>query len=244
MAVRKRFAGDPTQLAQVLAVHITSPTCIENCADRKHAQKRIVKHADLLLDLRALWPKLTFCQSTMTDALLEVLKDRVDWDLRPEEANDWATTVAGRIRAMCRRLTQAEIKSPRAPWLRRFGATPPKRDSTVTSSANDCMASNDSSTPTSTEAGENAEDAHVIMVRDSSDMLATQLDADTCEPQPPQRRQTLESGASFCTEWDDEAGSAVRYRLSLDGKHREQQTWSKDLQVHFFFFFARTMIGH
>ena len=147
MAVRKRFAGDPTQLAQVLSAHITS---VENCADRKHSQKRIIKHADLLLDLRALWPKLTFYQSNMTDALLEVLKDRVDWDLRPEEANDWATAVARRIRAMCRRLTQAEIKSPRAPWLRRFGATPSKGDSTVTSSANDCMASNDSCTPTST----------------------------------------------------------------------------------------------
>ena len=60
MAVRKRFAGDPTQLPQLLAAHITSPTCVENCADRKHAQKRIVKHADLLLDLRALWPKLSF----------------------------------------------------------------------------------------------------------------------------------------------------------------------------------------
>ena len=58
MAVRKRFAGDPIQLAQVLAT--SRVTCIENCADRKHAQKRIVKHADLLLDLRALWPKLTF----------------------------------------------------------------------------------------------------------------------------------------------------------------------------------------
>ena len=56
----KRFAGDPIQLAQVLAAHITSPTCVENCADRKHAQKRIVKHADLLLEIRALWPKLTF----------------------------------------------------------------------------------------------------------------------------------------------------------------------------------------
>ena len=238
MAVRKRFAGDPTQLPQLLAAHITSPTCVENCADRKHAQKRIVKHADLFLDLRALWPKLYFCQSTMTDALLEVLKDRVDWDLRPEEANDWATTVAGRVRAMCRRLTQAEIKSPRAPWLRRFGATPPKGDSMVTSSANDCVASNDSCTPTSTEAGENAQDAHVIVVRDSSDMLATQRDTDTCETQQPQRRQTLESGASFCEEWDDEAGSAVRYRLSLDGKHREQQTWSKDLQVHLCCFFV------
>ena len=86
----------------------------------------------------------------------------------------------------------------------------------MTSSANDCMASNDSCT---TEA---------------SDMLATQLDADTGETQRSQRRQPLESGASFCTEWDDEAGSAVRYRLSLDGKHREQRTWSKDLQVHFF----------
>ena len=72
MAVHLRFAGDPAQLPQVLAAHITSPTCVENCADRRHAQKRIVKHADLLLDLRALWPKLTFCQSTMTDALLEV----------------------------------------------------------------------------------------------------------------------------------------------------------------------------
>ena len=48
MAVRKRFAGDTTQLVQVLAAHITSPTCIENFADRKHAQKRIVKHADVL----------------------------------------------------------------------------------------------------------------------------------------------------------------------------------------------------
>ena len=166
MAVRKGFAGDPTKMAQMLAAHITSPTCIENCADRKHAQKRIGKHADLLLDLRALWPKLTFCQSTMTDALLEVLKDRVDWDLRPEEANDWATTVAGRIRAMCRRLTQAAIKSSRAPWLRRFGSTPPEGDSTVTSSANDCMASNDSCTPI--EAGENAEVAIVVRSRHSS----------------------------------------------------------------------------
>ena len=62
MAVHQRFAGDPTLLAQVLAAHVSSPTCIENCADRKHAQKRIEKHADLLLDLRALWPKLTFLQ--------------------------------------------------------------------------------------------------------------------------------------------------------------------------------------
>ena len=138
-------------------------TCIANCADRKHAQKRIVKHVDMLLDLRALWPKLTFCQSTMTDALLEVLKGHVDWDLRPVEANDWATTIAGRVRAMCRRLTQAEIKSPRAPWLRRFGLPPPKGE--VTSSANDCMASNDSCTPTSTDADENAEDVHVIVVK-------------------------------------------------------------------------------
>ena len=76
-------------------------------------------------------------------------------------------------------------------------------------------------------------------------MLATQLDADTGETQRSQRRQPLESGASFCTEWDDEAGSAVRYRLSLDGKHREQQTWSKDLQVHFLFpIHDRTLNAH
>ena len=72
----KRFAGDPTQLPQVLAAHITSPTCVENCADRKHGQKRIVKHADLLLDLRALWPKLTFCQSTMTEREKQKRQDR------------------------------------------------------------------------------------------------------------------------------------------------------------------------
>ena len=72
----KRFAGDPTQLAQVLAAHITSPTCIENCADRKHVQKRIVKHADLLLDLRALWPKLYFCQSTMTEREKQKRQDK------------------------------------------------------------------------------------------------------------------------------------------------------------------------
>ena len=76
MAVHQRFAGDPTLLVQVLAAHITSPTCIENCADRKHAQKRIVKHVDLLLDLRALWSKLTFCQSTMTELDKQKRQDR------------------------------------------------------------------------------------------------------------------------------------------------------------------------
>ena len=46
--------------------------------------------------------------------------------------------------------------------------------------------SNDSCTPTSTEADENAEDVHVIVVKDSSELLATQLDAlDTCETEPP-----------------------------------------------------------
>ena len=76
MAVRKRFTGDPTQLPQLLAAHVTSPTCVENCADRKRAQKRIVKHADLLLDLRALWPKLYFCQSTMTEREKQKRQDR------------------------------------------------------------------------------------------------------------------------------------------------------------------------
>ena len=58
---------------------------------------------------------------------------------------------------------------------------------------------------------------------------------DTCETQSPQRRQTLESGASFSTERDDDAGSNP---LSLNGEH---QTWSKDTQVTFFF--ARPLIG-
>ena len=46
IAVCKRFA--------VLAAHITSPTYVENCANRKHGQKRIVKHRSALCDLRAL----------------------------------------------------------------------------------------------------------------------------------------------------------------------------------------------
>ena len=47
MAVHQRFAGDPTQLAIPLSwrrfwrVTLRVPR-IENCADRKHAQKRIV----------------------------------------------------------------------------------------------------------------------------------------------------------------------------------------------------------
>ena len=40
MAARKRCDGDPIQLTQVVAAHITSPTCIENCVDRKHAHKK------------------------------------------------------------------------------------------------------------------------------------------------------------------------------------------------------------
>ena len=66
------------------------------------------------MDLGDLWPKLTFFQSAVTDALLDTLEDHVDWNVRPEGANDWAATVAGRIREMCRRLTQGEIKSPTA----------------------------------------------------------------------------------------------------------------------------------
>ena len=112
----------------------------------------------------------------MTDALLEVLKDRVDWDLRPEEANDWATIVvpqahtsrnqeptrtmvaASRGHAAKRRL-DGDFISKRLHGKQRFFHANVDR------------------------AGENAVDAHVIVVRDSSDMLATQLDVDTYEPQ-------------------------------------------------------------
>ena len=179
----------------------------------------------------------------MTDALLEVLKDRVDWDLRPKEANDWATTVAGRIRAMCRRLTQAEIKSPRAPWLRRFGATPPKRDFISERLHGKQRFFHAKVDRGWRERGGCARDRGERFIGHARDT------ARRGHMQTTAAATTADLGiCSFVLQGVGRRGrSAVRYRLSLDGKHREQQTWSKDLQVHLgcvFFFFARTMIEH
>ena len=56
----------------------------------------VTKHAVMLMDLRSSWPRLTFCQSTMKDALLTILQGCKDSDARADEAEDGALATGNR----------------------------------------------------------------------------------------------------------------------------------------------------
>ena len=82
---------------------------------------KVTKHKDLLHALQGAQGNLLFKQKDMAEAFLDIARERTqvgDWDLREAEAHDWAVTMGRRVRAMCRHVAQAIVKSPRTPWLR------------------------------------------------------------------------------------------------------------------------------
>jgi len=77
------------------------------------------------VDRPQLFPPLVFSQSTLEEALASVYKE-AGWDIGGEAIiEDWVRTMGRRIRVICRHVRQAEVKSPRLPWLRLLGFTPP-----------------------------------------------------------------------------------------------------------------------
>eukprot|EP00969_Alexandrium_andersonii_P363515 15462131-Alexandrium_andersonii.AAC.1 len=84
---------------------------------------KLVRQGALLSDLQAAQPNLSFVKSKFEAGLLIIAKQRVAkgaWSMDSAAQKDWVITIAARVRLACRHLSQALLKTPRAPWLKLF----------------------------------------------------------------------------------------------------------------------------
>ena len=119
---RSRYKGDPTLLADALAPYATSRSFVQydecnNVAKAKIDPQKIKKLHPILNALREIHPKLTFTKRTV-EAAISLLVDRLGFGLKPEHKADFISTIAQRLRNALRVVTQAEMKSPNAAWVR------------------------------------------------------------------------------------------------------------------------------
>ncbi len=70
-----------------------------------------MKHKDLILKLQTISPQLTFKKTTL-EAALKAATEHSQWprQLKPEELEDYISTVAARLKAMLRHVSQAKLK--------------------------------------------------------------------------------------------------------------------------------------
>ena len=119
---RSRYKGDPTLLADALAPYATSRSFVQydecsNVAKAKIDPQKIKKLHPISNALREIHPKLTFTKRTV-EAAISLLVDRLGFGLKPEHKADFISTIAQRLRNALRVVTQAEMKSPNAAWVR------------------------------------------------------------------------------------------------------------------------------
>jgi hypothetical protein len=119
---RSRYKGDPALLADALAPYATSRSLVQydecnNVAKAKIDPQKIKKLHPILNALREIHPKLTFTKRTV-EAAISLLVDRLGFGLKPEHKADFVSTIAQRLRNALRVVTQAEMKSPNAGWVR------------------------------------------------------------------------------------------------------------------------------
>ncbi len=111
-----RYSKNESPLRELLVKHITSATFLPD----SHESGTIIRKKAFFADLKSLQGNLSFKQSTLKKLLKEVATDTTSWPrpLKPEEHDDWAATMATRIRSCCRFCSQAFLKNPPPKWTK------------------------------------------------------------------------------------------------------------------------------
>jgi hypothetical protein len=92
----------------------------EEKLEGKLDQSKLIAHAPFLNKLRSINPSLLFSFSMLRQCLLNV-HDTLKWDMGGQSVKeDWAATIANRIKTMCRHILQSEYRTPNAAWLSAF----------------------------------------------------------------------------------------------------------------------------
>ena len=83
--------------------------------------KELGKAAPLLQGLRSIQPNMAFAPLFMKQCLLAVASSRAAaWKFGPDDCEEFATDVGGRVRTMCRHVMKAYRKKPQPRWLERI----------------------------------------------------------------------------------------------------------------------------
>jgi hypothetical protein len=121
---RSRYSGSADDLAAVISRHVKSPTHFVYDESGGPADvKKLTKHAVFIRDLIVAQKNLSFTQIGMAAAVAQVQNSN-GWTSSFKddgEATHHATTVAKRIRAACRHVSQAMSKKTPPKWVFKLG---------------------------------------------------------------------------------------------------------------------------
>eukprot|EP00969_Alexandrium_andersonii_P062842 2767593-Alexandrium_andersonii.AAC.1 len=109
---RQRADIEPELIADVLRPYVRSATWFRY-AERLDAPLRadvLCAHRRWILQLRGLQANLSFTQAALVKVFHSLC--RPEWALTREQTEDWAKTMAKRVRAACRHVQQSSIKRP------------------------------------------------------------------------------------------------------------------------------------
>jgi len=119
---RDIYDGPPSKVTEIIAPHVCKADWIaySDKFDSKVEPNKILPLKELFRLLRKVQRNLSFKQTTMQECMVQVEQEKsASWPrlLRDDEKDDWTRTCATRLRAMCRGISQTELKSPKAAWL-------------------------------------------------------------------------------------------------------------------------------
>lgn len=118
-ARRKRYRGEIKQLERIIEPFVTKlKWCAYAKDNEKTDPKTLVAHGELLENLYKEQPNMAFKQATMLLVFMDIGQRKNNiWGLPEDELRDWASTMAKRVRLMCRHVMQAKIRKPQPRWL-------------------------------------------------------------------------------------------------------------------------------
>ena len=122
--LRPRYVGGG-KLEQILMECARRPGWVRYAESpgQKARTDLLLMHKEMLRKLCDASPTLAFTQNSMERALVEVHKSK-GWSLTGEQLADWKTSVAKRIRCMCRHVMKARRRDTVPPWLKNLKLPP------------------------------------------------------------------------------------------------------------------------
>jgi hypothetical protein len=115
---RVRFRGSPIQLAEAILPQAVNRSFIRFAEGRDMKIERDKLNLELLDNLHALQPNLSFPKGLMKEALEIIWNKKFElWKMKEAESEDWINTIGVRIRNMCRVAQQGCVKKLQPKWV-------------------------------------------------------------------------------------------------------------------------------
>ena len=214
---RPRIPRDATErIKEALAAYLETPVKI-SVYGPKQDKNLILRHKKLFVDIHSIQPNLSLTKLSTQASLREIALEK-PWKMSADEAQDFACKVEGRVRTMCRHLSQAMLKTAPPTWVATvFDSTQSSiKESLATSAAPAATAAK--TAKTTTAAAPAAPAAAVAQVVSSDD--------DVEGEEEEEEEEEEDQHPFYFVGWDTEQMAAWRLE---DGKPKSHKTFTKDL---------------